>query len=161
MPSPTASTSAGGLVAVSPPLGAPEWRGLPVGPPGRGGRAPLIGPVVGQTLPRSQSWLCSKFTPTLTIVVVQLFAVFKLLAARLAHRRREEDHRETFRAWGQPTQKNTVGRAHADLHRDDSRFSGTEEPSIVARVPLAFPLDDPDHAQRQRLERHLPDAAHE
>ena len=58
---------------------------------------------------------------------MQLRAVDKLLAARLAHRRRE-----TIRACGQPMQKSTTGRAQADLHRGDSRLSETPEPSIVA-----------------------------
>ena len=131
-PSPTASTaSAGGLLAIPPLPARPAWRGLPVGPPGRRGRAPLIEPLVSQTLPRSQSRLRSKFKHPLAIVVVQLCAVDELLAARLAHRR-WEGHRETIRACGQPMQKSTIGRAHADLHRDDSRLSETSEPSIVA-----------------------------
>ena len=74
-------------------------------------------PGHSQSLPRSPRRLRSKFKHLLAIVVVQLRAVDKLLSARLAHRRREEDHRETIRACGQPMQQSTIGRAHVDLHR--------------------------------------------
>ena len=122
-PLPTARTAqAGGLLAIPPRLDGQAWRGPPTSPPGRGGGALLIGPLVGQ--------------------------VDKLLAARLARRRRDEDHRETIRACGHPMQKSTIGRVHADRHRDDSRLSETPEPSIVAGVPLALPKDDFNHARR-------------
>ena len=59
----------------------------------------------------------------LTIVVVQLCAVFKLLAARLAHMTAgRTPQRETIRACGKPVQKNMIDRAYADLYRDDSRL---------------------------------------
>ena len=32
----------------------------------------------------------------------------------------------------EPRRKGTIGRAHADLHRDDKRLSETPEPQIVA-----------------------------
>ena len=83
---------------------------------------------------------------------MQLCAVDKLLAARLTRRRREEDHRETIRTCGQPMQKSTFGRVHAGLHRADSRLLETSEPSTVARVPLALPMDDFNQAQSRRQE---------
>ena len=64
----------------------------------------------------------------LTIVVVHRCAIDKLLATRLARRRWGEDHRETTRSCGQPMQRSTIGQAHADLHRVDSRLSETPEP---------------------------------
>ena len=137
---------------VPPLLARPAWRGLPVGPPGRRGRAPLIEPLVSQTLSRSQSRLRSKFKHPLAIVVVQLCAVDKLVAARLAHSRREEDHRETTRARGQAMQGGTIGPAHADLHRVASRLFRTPEPSIVAQVLLALSTTDFKHAQNKRQE---------
>ena len=48
------------------------------------------------------------------------YVVNKFSVARLAHTTREEDHRETIRACCQATQKGTIGRAHAELHRDDN-----------------------------------------
>ena len=72
-------------------------------------------------------------------------AVGILLAARLAHRRWEEHHRETIRACGQAMQRSTIGPAHADLHRVDSRLSGTPELPTVACVPLFLKLGDPNH----------------
>ena len=109
-------------------------------------------PLVGRTLPRSQGG--RRNVPTLpsplAVVAVQLCVVDKLLAARLARSRREEDHRETIRACGQPMQKSTIGRAHADLHRNDSRLSETPELSIVACVPQALPRDDVIHAHTRR-----------
>ena len=69
---------------------------------------------------------------SLTIVVGQPCEVDKLLAARLAHRRREEHHRDAIRACDQPMQKSMIDRVYADLNRDDSRLSETPEPSIVA-----------------------------
>ena len=89
-------------MAIPPRIGGPACQDSPFGPSGRGGRAPLVELLGGQTLPRSQSQLRSKFKLPLAIVVVQLCAVDKLFAARIAHRRREEDHRETIRACGQP-----------------------------------------------------------
>ena len=85
-------------------------------------------------------------------VVVQPCEVDKLLAARLAHRQREEDHREIIRACSQPMQKTTIGQAHVVLHRDDSRLLKTPEPSIVAWVLLASPMDDFYHAQFRQKE---------
>ena len=75
-----------------------------------------------------------------------------LLAARLAHSRRKEDHRETIRAFGKATQGGTIGRAHADLHHDDSRLSATPAPSSCA-----MPIDGayPDASRS----RHPPDVA--
>ena len=92
-------------------------------------------------------WWRSRVNFPLAIVVVQLFAVYKLFAARLAHTRREEDHREIIGACGQATQKSTICLARGDLYRDDNRLSETPEPSIVSRVPLTLPMDEFNDAQ--------------
>ena len=47
--------------------------------------------------------------------------VGRLLGARLAHRWREEGHRDTIRACSLAMQNGAIGPAHAELHRVDSR----------------------------------------
>ena len=69
----------------------------------------------------------SRVNLPLTIVDVQLFAVNNSSPHALHTQGGKEDLRETIRACGQATQKSTVGRAHADLHRDDNRLSETLE----------------------------------
>ena len=92
-------------------------------------------------------WWRSRVNLPLAIVVVQLFAVYKLFAARLAHTRREEDHKETIGACGQATQKSTICLARGDLYRDDNRLSETPEPSIFSRVPRTLSVDEFNDAQ--------------
>ena len=113
----------------------PAWRRLPVGPPGRRGRAPLIQPSVSQTLPRSQSRLRSKFKHSLAIVV-----------ARLAHSQREEDHSETIHACGQPMQKSTTGRDHCTAMTAACRKYQT------AWIPLSLPTIGFKHAHTKQQE---------
>ena len=55
-------------------------------------------PLASQSSHRYQSRLCSKFRHPLAVLAAQLCAIDKLLAARLARRRREDDHSETIGA---------------------------------------------------------------
>ena len=70
---------------------------------------------IRKTLNSTPGWWRSRVNFPLANVVVQLFAVYKLFATRLAHTRREEDHRETIGACGHATQKSTICQARGDL----------------------------------------------
>ena len=141
-PRPTASTaSAGVLVALAD---VPDWPAL-VSTLEDDGFPLQQHHWFGRTLPRSQGWRRSKHTLLWQLWLCSFLQLTTspspLPPAPLPprHALHADDGKKTtertIRAWGQPIQESTSSRAHANLHRDDSRLSGISEPSIVASVP--------------------------
>ena len=108
---------------------------------------------MGKTLPRSQGWWRSKLTPPLTIVAVQLCADDNLFAARLAHRRLTEGHRETIRACGPPMQQSTTG--HLPSPKDELKACAnpTKGACLDVRWPVFPSLLSPSPSPRPRSSR--------